>query len=397
MELARLVLKKGEERRLRAGHLWVFSNEVDTARTPIKGLEPGAPVRVEAADGRFIGNGYGNPNSLICARLVSRDPEQFLDRSLLVHRLKVARSLRERFFDQPYYRLVYGEADLLPGLVVDRYGDLLVAQLNTAGMEAVKEDVVAALEKVVKPRGVLLRNDGGARTLEGLEAYVATAAGEVPERAEVEEGGAVFTVPLYSGQKTGWFFDQRANRDALAGHCAGARVLDVFSYLGGWGIRAALAGAEEVVCVESSAGALERIGENAERNGVVDRVSGLHGDAFDALEALRQDQERFDVVVLDPPAFIKRKREVKSGLEGYRRLNQAGMQLLGKDGLLVSASCSYHLQAEVHRDLLRRTARHLDRHLQIVGQGHQAPDHPVHPAVPETEYLKCLTCRVALF
>lgn len=397
MDVPRLILKKGEERRLRSGHLWVFSNEVDTNRTALKELEPGAPVRVEAADGRFIGNGYGNPHSLICARLVSRKPDQFLDRSLLVHRLKVARSLRERFYEQPYYRLVHGEADLLPGLVVDRYGDLLVAQLNTAGMEAARDDVVAALEKVVRPRGILLRNDGGTRKLEGLESYVETAAGEVPDETEVVEGDAVFTVPVTSGQKTGWFFDQRANREALARYCHGARVLDVFSYLGGWGVQAALAGAEEVVCVESSASALERIGGNAERNGVVDRVSGLHGDAFEALEALRTEQERFDIVVLDPPAFIKRKREVKSGLEGYRRLNQAGMQLLGKDGLLVSASCSHHLQADAHRDLLRRSARHLDRHLQIVGQGHQAPDHPIHPAIPETEYLKCLTCRVALF
>lgn len=395
--MQRLVLKKREERRLRAGHLWVFSNEVDTERTPLTAMEAGQPVRIEAADGRELGAGYVNPGSLICARLVSRDPKYGLDRSLITHRLKVALSLRERFFDRPFYRLVYGEGDLLPGLVVDRYGDVVVAQLNTAGMEVAKDEVVAALEKVLRPAGILLRNDSAARKLEGLPQTVEVAAGEVPEAVEIEENGVRFAVPLQAGQKTGWFFDHRINRADLARHVRGRRVLDVFSYLGGWGVQAAVAGAEEVVCVESSAAALEVLAANAERNGVAERMGVVEADAFAALQELRNDGERFDVVVVDPPAFIKRKRDAKSGLEGYHRLNQAAMQVLGKDGILVSASCSYHLQRERHLDLLRRAARHLDRHLQVVGQGHQGPDHPIHPAIPETEYLKCLTCRVALF
>jgi 23S rRNA (cytosine1962-C5)-methyltransferase len=394
MDFAPLYLKKHEERRLRNGHLWVYSNEVDTARSPLHGFEPGQPVQLIANDGKPIGNGYVNPHSLICARLVSRTVKHGLDRSLLVHRLNIALSLRERLFDKPFYRLVYAESDGLPGLVVDRYGEVLVVQLNTAGMEAVKEQVLEALQKVVKPSAVLWRNDSSARRLEGLESYVEPALGEIPETVEIEENATRFEVPLFGGQKTGWFFDHRMNRARVQQLCRGRRVLDVFSYIGGWGIAAATAGASEVVCVDSSARALDQVERNAALNGVSERVQGIEGDAFEALKALRAERERFDLVIVDPPAFIKRKKDVKKGVEAYRRLNQAAMQLLGKDGILVSASCSYHLQRDTLRELLQQSARHLDRSLQILEQGHQGPDHPVHPAIPETDYIKCYTSRV---
>ncbi len=394
MELAPLYLKKNEERRLRNGHLWVYSNEVDTTRSPLTDLAPGQQVSLIANDGKAIGNGYVNPHSLICARLVSRSPNYVLDRSLLVHRLKVALSLRERLFDKPFYRLVYGESDSLPGLVVDRFGDVLVVQLNTAGMEAVKDEVVEALDKVLKPRAVLWRNDSSAREQEGLESYVEPALGEVPESVEIEENATRFEVPLLSGQKTGWFYDHRMNRQRVQQLARGMRVLDVFSYIGGWGIEAASAGADRVVCVDSSARALDQVERNATLNGVAERVESIQGDAFEALKALRAEREQFDMVIVDPPAFIKRKKDVKKGVEAYRRLNQAAMQLLGKDGLLVSASCSYHLQRDTLRDLLQQSSRHLDRTLQILEQGHQGPDHPVHPAIPETDYIKCLISRV---
>lgn len=399
MEPAVLTLKKREERRLRAGHLWVFSNEVDVARSPLTDFEPGQPVVIETADGKAVGAGYVNPASLICARLVSRDPGLRLDRSLLVHRLNVALGLRERLYEHPYYRLVHGEADGLPGLVIDRFGETLVVQMNTAGMERVRPAILEALEKVLKPRGILLRNDSPIRQLENLEPYV-EAIGEVPEAVRLEENGVAFEAPLAGGQKTGWFFDHRDNRAWVQGLVRGMarrsapRVLDVFSYIGGWGIQAAVAGAGEVACVEASGTALDWAERNAALNGVEEKMKFIEGDAFQALKALRADREQFDLVVLDPPAFIKRRKDVKSGLEAYRRINQAAMQLLGKDGILVSASCSHHLRREQLFDILQRSARHLDRRAQVIHQGYQAGDHPIHPAIPETEYLKAVTVRV---
>lgn len=396
MQLAPLYLKKNEERRLRNGHLWVYSNEVDIPRSPLNDFEAGQPVQIIANDGKPLGNGYVNPHSLICARLVSRSGKYQLDKSLLVHRINIALSLRERLFDKPYYRLVYGESDGLPGLVVDRFGDVLAVQLNTAGMERVKQEVVEALEKVLKPVAILWRNDSTARNMEGLGCYVEPALGEVPEVVEIEENGTRFEVPLLAGQKTGWFYDHRMNRARVQQMAGDMRVLDVFSYIGGWGIEAATAGAREVVCVDSSSRALDQVERNATLNGVADKVQSIEGDAFEALKALRADREQFDMVIVDPPAFIKRKKDVKKGVEAYRRLNQAAMQLLGKDGILVSASCSYHLQRDTLRDVLQQSARHLDRSLQILEQGHQGPDHPVHPAIPETDYIKCFVNRVVM-
>ncbi len=396
MKLAPLYLKKNEERRLRNGHLWVYSNEVDIGRSPLTGFEPGQQVAIVANDGKAIGNGYVNPHSLIAARLVSRATNQQLDRSLLVHRINIALSLRERLFDKPFYRLIYGESDGLPGLVVDRFGDVLVAQVNTAGMEAVLEEIAEALDKVLKPLAILWRNDTAARAQEGLESYVKPALGEVPETVTIEENGTRFEVPLLDGQKTGWFYDHRMNRARVQQMAKGLRVLDAFSYIGGWGIEAAVAGAKEVVCVDSSAKALDLVERNAVLNDVTDRVSSIEGDAFEALKTLRAEREQFDLVIVDPPAFIKRKKDAKKGIEAYQRINTAAMQLLGKDGLLVSASCSFHLTPDSHRDLLLRSSRHLDRTLQLLEQGHQGPDHPVHPAIPETDYIKCLTSRVVI-
>ena len=391
--LAPLRLKKNEERRLRAGHLWVYSNEVDNRATPLKQFEAGQQVVLQAHNGKPLGVAYVNPNSLICARLVSRDPAYPLDRSLLVHRLKVALSLRERLFGIPYYRLVYGEADQLPGLVIDRYGEVCVVQCTTAGMEAVREDILEALQKVLRPAGVLLRADSPVRSLEGLESY-REVRGQVPELVEVEEHGLSFSVSLTQGQKTGWFYDQRMNRARLRDYVHGLRVLDVFSYVGAWGLQAAAAGAAEVLCVDASPAALERLHANAAANGLGERVASLQGDAFEALSQLRLEREKFDLVVLDPPAFIKRRKDLRSGEQAYHRLNQLGMQLLGRDGILVSASCSHHMDETNFRKILLQTSRHLDRSLQLLERGQQAPDHPVHPAIPETAYLKALFCRV---
>ncbi|APZ43699.1 class I SAM-dependent rRNA methyltransferase [Acidihalobacter ferrooxydans] len=389
-----LRLKKGEDRRLRAGHLWVFSNEVDVKRTPLDAFAPGDAVSIEDAQGHALGTGYVNPRSLICARLLSRDRRYPWGPSLLVHRLKVALSLREKRYASPYYRLVHGEGDGLPGLVVDRYGDVLVVQVTTAGMERELEALLAALEKVVKPAAVLLRNDTAIRELEGLERYVRVALGEPPTEIEVEEAGRRFVAPLDAGQKTGWFYDQRDNRDRLAGFVTGGRVLDVFSYVGAWGVRAALAGAREAVCVDQSQTALDYVARNAQANGVGERVGVRQGDAFEVLRELREAGERFDAVILDPPAFIKRRKDQRAGEQAYRRLNQAGMQLLERDGFLISCSCSYHLPRDTLVAQMQQAARHLDRELQVLAHGYQSVDHPMHPAIPETAYLKVVYGRV---
>lgn len=391
-DLPPLRLKPHEERRLQAGHLWVFSNEVDVAATPLTAFEPGQCVQVRSSRDRFIGYAYVNPRTLIAARLLGRDPVHPPGRPLLVHRLKVALSLRERFHREPFYRLAFGESDLLPGLVVDRYGDTCVAQVGTAGMEALKDDILEALERVVKPRAVLWKNDAPTRALEGLDAYVETAFGTVPEVVEVPEGGVTYRVPLAGGQKTGWFFDQRENRAAVARLAGGASVLDVFSYAGSFGLQAAKAGAQEVTCVDASAAALEAAEASAAASGLA--VTTRRGDAFEVLESLREEQRRFDIVVVDPPAFIKRRKDHARGLAAYRKLNQLAMQAVARDGWLVSCSCSWHLDPAELTDAVQRAARHLGRFVQVVSFGGQGPDHPVHPAIPETRYLKALVCRV---
>lgn len=392
--LAPLRVKKNEERRLRAGHPWVYSNEIDTALTPLSGFEPGQPVEVRDFRDAVLGTGYINPHALICARLVSRDPTHPFSASLLVHRLNVALALRELRYDKPFYRLVYGDSDGLPGLVVDRYDTILVVQMATAGMERVKDEVLAALEKVIKPAAILLRNDSAARGMEGLESYVTVAAGQVPDVVALEENGVRFEAPLLTGQKTGWFYDQRDNRARLAPYVRGKRVLDVFSYLGGFGIQAAAFGAGSVLCVDSSAPALEGVHANVALNTLQATVDTLHGDAFDALKQLREQREHFDVVIVDPPAFIKRKKDMKEGVQAYRRINQMAMQVLAKDGILLSCSCSFHMTRESLLEQMLGAARHIDRSLQILEQGHQATDHPVHPAISETDYLKCFVGRV---
>jgi 23S rRNA (cytosine1962-C5)-methyltransferase len=386
-----LRLKRGEDRRLSAGHLWVFSNEVDTVRTPLTGFQPGSLCRVVSDRDKFLGYGYVNPHSLISARLLGRDPDFLPGKSLIVHRLQVAQSLRRSLYDQPYYRVAYGESDGLPGLVLDRFGDVIVGQIATAGMEALKGPIEEAVKKVLAPSAMLWKNDSGARELEGLPSYVEPAFGDVPDVVTVEEGGVTFQVPLTEGQKTGWFFDQAANRLALRKYVGGARVLDVFSYLGAWGVGALKAGATEVTCVDSSATALENLQASAKANGLKPAV--LRGDAFDVMESLHAERRRFDVVVIDPPAFIKRRKDIPKGEAAYKRLNQLALQLIDRDGILVSCSCSYHLEPDSLVNAIQRASRHVSRFVQIVEVGGQAPDHPIHPAIPETRYLKTFFCR----
>jgi len=389
-----LYLKRDEDARLRGGHLWVFSNEVDVKRSPLTGFEPGEACVIVDAHDKPLGIGYVNPNSLICARLVNRNLDHALDRSLIVHRLKVALSLRERLYGEPYYRLVFGESDALPGLTVDRFGEVIVAQATTAGMERLKDDVTAAIAKVIKPAALVWKNDAAIRALEHLPEYSDAGMQVLPVSLVVREGGLEFEIDPVGGQKTGWFYDQRANRDLLAPYVRGARVLDMFSYLGAWGLRAAAAGAKQVICVDASGAAVDAITRNAQRNGLADRVTAVRADAFEYLKAQRAAREHFDVVILDPPAFVKRKKDFAEGRVAYRRINEMAMQILARDGILITCSCSYHMPRAALLEAVQQAARHLDRNMQVLAQLQQAPDHPVHPAIPETDYLKGFICRV---
>jgi 23S rRNA (cytosine1962-C5)-methyltransferase len=390
-QLPALRLKRNEDRRLHAGHLWIFSNEIDTGQTPLPKFKAGELVRVLAHNDRALGLAYVNPQSLIAARML--ETWKIPNTAWLAARMRTAMTLRDRLYPAPYYRLVYGESDGLPGLVVDRYGTSCVVQIGTAGMEQLKPQIQEALIQVVKCEALLFKNDSAAREMEGLPSYVEAVKGNFDTPALVVEDGLEFQAPLLEGQKTGWFFDQAANRRALSKYvAAGARVLDVFSYVGAWGIRAAHHGAREVTCVDSSAAALELAAANAQRNRV--KLLTRKGDAFDVLEEFAKQGARFDVVIIDPPAFAKRKKDLPKALAAYKRLNQLAIQVLAPEGILVSCSCSFHVSAEELQDAIAKAARGADKHLQILEMGGQAPDHPVHPAIPETRYLKAYFCRI---
>ncbi|PHS12682.1 MAG: RlmI/RlmK family 23S rRNA methyltransferase [Kangiella sp.] len=394
MNLASVRLRKFEEKRIKNGHLWIYSNEIDNKVTPIKSFEVGQTVIVEDSHGKPLGLGYINPNNLLCVRIITRDYTGCIDRSLFVHKINIALSLRQRIFDKPYYRAIFGESDGLPGLIVDRFGEHLVVQITTAGMEQQKENIVDALTKVFKPESILLRNDSNSRKAEALHRDIEQALGITPETIQIEENSTQFLIHPFTGQKTGWFYDHRVSRQQIAKYVEGQRVLDVFSYIGAFGLQMANAGASDVWCIDISGKALDELHQNAVLNKVEDKVTCLEGDAFTAMSELKQQGEKFDVIIVDPPAFIKKKKDQKPGLKAYRKVNEAAMRLLNKDGILLSASCSMHLKTDELENALLAGSRHLEKGLQIIEQCHQGQDHPIHPAIPETRYIKGFISRV---
>lgn len=389
-----LRLKKNEEKRIKQGHLWVFSNEIDTQQTPLSNFEPGDEVVVESSTGKALGLAYINPKTLICARIMSRSVKGNINYKLIKKRIQQAQVLREMNFDKPFYRLVFGESDALPGVVIDRFGKVFVIQITTAGMEKHKTTLTEVIQNLYEPDAIVMRNDTASREIEGLSCYEEVVFGELPAQIEIEENGAKFLIPVKDGQKTGWFYDHRMARKQMQRLVKDKRVLDVFSYLGGWGIAAAVAGATEVTCVDSSEFALDGVDENAKLNGVEDKVITIQGNAFDVLNALKAEATKYDVVIIDPPAFIKRKKDFKSGSEAYRRINELAMRLVEKEGVLISASCSHHMSRDGLLNQVQSAARHIDRSIQLFDQAHQAPDHPVHPAISETEYIKTFFFKV---
>jgi 23S rRNA (cytosine1962-C5)-methyltransferase len=386
MDRALIRLNPGADRRIKAGHPWAFSNEI-AMTAAARAIPPGSVVRLEGDDGVQHGAWHFNPHSLIAARRLDADPAAPCDEAWYRAKLAACLALRGRFSDVPFYRLAHAEADGLPGLVVDRYGDALAVQANTAGMDRALPGIVAALRDLLGPRVIVARNDAAVRSLEGLAQQVGLLHGE-DAMADVEEGGLAFRVDLLGGQKTGWFFDQRPNRAMVARLAAGCTLLDAFCHLGGFGLTAARAGASQVTLLDRSDHALDLAMQAAARAGFADRVTPLKAEALEQMERMVASGRRFDIVVSDPPAFAKTRKDGPAALKGYAKLARLSAALVAPGGLLFIASCSHHVGLAdfaaavawgVHR--ARRTARILA----TVGAG---PDHPVHPALPESGYLK---------
>lgn len=394
MTLAQLRLKKGENKRIRAGHPWIFSNEIDTAITPLKAFTSGQEVSVQAHDLSLLGSAYINPHSLIAARLYSNKPHTVMDEDFFSSRFQEALQLRDRLFNQPYYRLIFSEGDYVPGLIADRFNDTLVLQLNTAGIDRHTNEITSSLLKLLpNTQAIVLRNDTLARQQEGLSSSIETAFGQAADEINLIENNVQFCVPLLKGQKTGWFYDHRMNRLRLTSYVNNARVLDVFSYLGGWGIQAAMFGAKQIDCIDASEFACQYIAKNAAINQVSKQVKVINDDAFDALKSLYQSKQRYDVIILDPPAFVKKSKDKQQGTIAYQRLNELALKLLMPGGILISCSCSMHISLSDLISIIQRAAVRTKSDLQLIERGHQGPDHPLHPCIPETDYLKAIFVR----
>ncbi len=393
MEYPQVVLKPKEEGRLEAGHLWAFSNEI--AEAP-EGSAPGALADLVHSRSGFLGRGFYHPHSLIAFRILTDQKDQEINQAFFEKRLMDALSWREKIYPgASAYRLIFGESDRLPGLIVDRYGEHLVIQAIAAGIERCKETIFHALQTVLNPRTIIWRTDSALRELEGLaQGAPQVLFGNLPERVQIETENGKFWVDLAGGQKTGFYFDQRDNRQALAPFCKGKRVLDTFSYSGGFGIAAARAGAKEVVFVDSAHAALELAQENAELNGIADRITCVEGDAL-ALLARENPGGPFDVISIDPPAYARSKKHLPAALKAYEKLNALAMRALPKGGILASSSCSHHVTREIFVEMLRRSARKAERRVRLVELRSQAKDHPVLLAMPETEYLKFAILQIA--
>ena len=389
--MTRITLNKNEERRIKFGHPWAFSNEI---REVSGDRSAGISAELYDAAGGFIGVGHYNPHSLIAFRLVSRhrediDTDDFFEQRItaaLAHRLK-------RYPGLTTFRAVYGESDFLPGLVVDKYGDYLSVQLLSAGMDSRRLQIVAALRKIFEPRGIIARNDVSVRKLEGLDEKVELLWGEIPDTVVMEENELQFRVNLREGQKTGAFLDQKQNHLLLRDMCAGKNVLDCFCYTGGWAVHAAAFGALSVLGVDISTRAVGQASSHAKLNKVSDRVSFEECDAFERLRSLHQEGRRFGVIVMDPPAFVKSRKNIAEATKGYLTINRRALELLEPGGYLITCSCSFHMGREAFRDMLIQAARLAKREVRLVGSHSQAADHPVLLSFPESEYLKCFVLQ----
>lgn len=382
-----LRLKKDAERRIKAGHLWIFSNDIDANHNPLKNYTSGEIIRIETAFGKSIAIGYINPQCLLCIRVLTQDIHEKIDTEFFIRHIQAAKEKRASLFSENFCRVVFGESDRLPGVVIDQYNDIIVVQINTAGMEALKTHLIEAVQAVFNPKTLLLKCDSTERQNEGLGAYTEVLGEALPDCIEVKENNCIYHASLLTGQKTGWFFDHRFNRQRIAAYCRDKKVLDVFSYCGAFSIPCAKAGATEVIAIDRSQPALDLLTQNATLNSV-DNIKTLCGDALEIMQSLALKPEKFDVIILDPPALIKRKKDSGAGEKMYQKLNEAALNLLNPNGILFSASCSMHLSNTDLLNCIRKAGINTKKEISVLEQCHQGPDHPIHPAIVETNYLK---------
>jgi 23S rRNA (cytosine1962-C5)-methyltransferase len=389
----KVVMRPGTEKRVAGGHPWAYSNEIEMNEAA-KALPAGELVTLMRGDGRSLGAAMFNPHSLIAARVLSRDPSIEVNPRFFERRLQRALKLRERLVGVPCYRLIHAEADGLPGVVVDRFGDVVVAEVSSAGMDRLTEALAAAIDSVLKPTTILIRGDGAARQMEGLSPMSRFAKGGLEGPIELMENGVRFLADPSGGQKTGWFYDQRDNRALMARFAKDQSFLDLYSYTGGFGIQAAAAGAKEVLAIDRSEAALDLLRKAAALNGVDHRVSIERAEAFEALETLISKKKRFDAVSADPPAFVKSKKDFHVGGKAYRKLARLAAQVVEPGGLLFIASCSHNMPAPEFAAQVARGVHEGGRSAKQLYATGAAPDHPVHPFLPESAYLKALVLQI---
>ncbi|NOX20277.1 MAG: class I SAM-dependent rRNA methyltransferase [Nitrospirae bacterium] len=383
-------IKLRTSKRILGGHLWVFSNEVASS---LKGYEKGELVEVYDKKGGFLGIGYINPESLIAIRLLSRRKVN-IDKEFFKRRITEALRYRMLVYpEEKNFRVVFSDSDLLPGLIVDKFGSTLVVQILTAGMDRLRNLIFKALDEVLEPETIVAKNDSSFRAMEGLKQECLIIKGSLDKQPVVNEGGFSFEIDVLGGQKTGYFLDQRENRLAFASLVRGGIGVDLFSYVGAWGIQLA-SKADRVICVDSSDDAVRLIKRNAELNNLSHKIDALCEDAFEFLNRARDNKKRFDFIVVDPPAFVKSRASLSRAISGYKALNANAMVVLKKGGLMATSSCSYHISTEDFLDIIRYAARVTNRYVRIIEYRSQAKDHPFLVSMPETRYLKCAILQV---
>ena len=396
MSEAIVTLKKGEGRMLKSGGLWIFDNEIASI---LGSFEDGDIVAVHDFDGYGLGKGFINRNSKIRVRMMTRNRHQEIDEAFLKMRVQEAWDYRKKVSDTGSCRVIFGEADFLPGLVVDKFSDVLVVQSLALGIDRLKDQIVELLKEVlavdgIKIRGVYERSDAKVRRQEGMELYKGFIGEAFDTNVEIEENGVRYMVDVKDGQKTGFFLDQKYNRLAIQKLCKDARVLDCFTHTGSFALNAGIAGAREVTGVDASELAVEQAILNSKLNGMEDRVKFICRDVFELLPELEEKGEKFDVVILDPPAFTKSRNSVKNAVKGYREINLRAMKLVRDGGFLATCSCSHFMTYELFTQTIHQAARNVHKRLRQVEYRTQAPDHPILWAAEESYYLKFYVFQV---
>jgi len=389
---ATVKLARGRHPRVAGGHSWVYRTEVGN----IEGeFSPGDIVEVLDFRGGFLGKGYINPASQILVRILTRNREEEINSDFFQRRIKSAWEYRQKVVkDTNAFRVVFAEADFLPALVVDKFGDYLVMQTLALGIDIHKDTIAEVLNSLIRPAGIYERNDVSVRQLEGLPLKTGFIGDEFNTMVEIKENGRIFEVDLAGGQKTGYFLDQRENRMALESLCKGARVLDCFCHTGTFSVYAAGYGASEVLGIDISGAALEVAGRNAAKNGVENICSFREGNSFDQLRAMERAKEKFDLVILDPPAFTKSKKALEGAARGYKEINLRAFKMIRPGGFLLTCSCSYHMSEDLFMEVINQAAMDAGRMARVVEVRRQARDHPMLAASPETYYLKCVILQV---